>query len=126
MMTPSKRFNRALICAYRSAQTASWAENCASRFIFSFRYLRFGLLFDLDDQGPHAAGRWQLPQGLQNEVDFVYVEVEGHAWLQGRAVLAGLTGGVIMLSIWPCTQACALVMADSGIHERTTASVKLA
>ena len=39
MMTPSKRFNRALICAYRSAQTASWLVNCASRFmsISSFR-----------------------------------------------------------------------------------------
>ena len=33
IMTPSSRFNRALICAYLSAQTASWAENCASRFI---------------------------------------------------------------------------------------------
>ena len=85
-MTPSKRFNRALICAYRSAQTASWAENCASRFIFSFRYLRFGLLFDFDNQRPHAAGGWQLSKRLQDEVDFVYVEVEIHAVVQGVPV----------------------------------------
>ena len=86
MMTPSKRFSRAFICAYLSAHTCSWAENCDSRFIFGFRYLRFGLLFDFYNQGPHAAGRWQLPKRLQDEVDFVYVEVEGHAVVQGVPV----------------------------------------
>jgi len=74
MMIPSSRFSRALICAYRSAQTASWAENCASRLIFGFLNLRLGLLFDLDNQRPHAAGGGQLPKRLEDEVDFVYVE----------------------------------------------------
>ena len=38
IITPSSRFNRAFICAYLSAQTASWAENCASRFILISRF----------------------------------------------------------------------------------------
>jgi len=46
--------------------------------------------------------------------------------LQGRGVFCGLTGGVIMLSIWPCTQACALAIAFSGIHPMTMASVRSA
>jgi len=49
-----------------------------------------------------------------------------HGWLHGSAVLAGLTGGLASESSWPCTQACALVIADSGIQPMTCASVRLA
>ena len=49
-----------------------------------------------------------------------------YAVVHGRGVLAGETGGLASDSSCPCTQACALVMADSGIQPITMASVRLA